>query len=62
MATERRIEQIALLYDEPDPPVLLAMAEEPATGMQALLQAIAADLPARVYAHLSPGLVAALEG
>ena len=57
-----RIEQLALLYGEPDPPVLLAMAEEPAASMRALMEAIAPDLPERVYAHLSPGTVEALRG
>ena len=51
------IAQIALLYDEPDPPVLLALAEPPDASMRDLLAGIAPDLPASVYAHLSPGLV-----
>ena len=55
-----RIEQIALLYGEPDPPVLLAFAEEPADGMTALLRSLVDDLPTQVYAHLSPGLLDAL--
>jgi ribosomal protein S18 acetylase RimI-like enzyme len=55
-----RLEQLALLYDEPDPPVLLALAEEPESGMRDLLRQIAEHLPSRVYAHLSPGLVEAL--
>lgn len=55
-----RIEQLALLYDEPDPPVLLALAEEPVDGMIDLLRAVADRLPAPLYAHLSPGLVGAL--
>jgi ribosomal protein S18 acetylase RimI-like enzyme len=55
------IEQIALLYGEPEPPVLLAFAEEPTTGMATLLRSIVPVLPARVYAHLSPGLVSSLE-
>jgi RimJ/RimL family protein N-acetyltransferase len=55
-----RVEQVALLYDEPDPPVLLALADEPATGMAALLRSLAGELPQAVYAHLSPGLVDAL--
>jgi predicted GNAT family acetyltransferase len=54
------IEQVALLYDEPDPPVLLALADAPERGMAELLQAIAPELPERVYAHLSPGLIDAL--
>jgi RimJ/RimL family protein N-acetyltransferase len=52
-----RVEQVALLYDEPDPPVLLALAEEPAAGMAALLRSLVETLPQAVYAHLSPGLV-----
>jgi ribosomal protein S18 acetylase RimI-like enzyme len=55
-----RIEQLALLYGEPDPPVLLAFAEEPATAMSLLLASIAPELPPRLYAHLSPGLLPAL--
>ncbi len=55
-----RLEQLALLYDEPDPPVLLAFAEEPGHGMVDLLRSVAADLPGRLYAHLSPTLVDAL--
>ena len=55
-----RLEQLALLYDEPDPPVLLAFAEEPGQGMVDLLRSVAADLPGRLYAHLSPTLVDAL--
>ena len=42
-----RVEQVALLYDEPDPPVLLAFAEEPARGMTALLGSLAGELPPR---------------
>jgi predicted GNAT family acetyltransferase len=55
-----RLEQLALVYDEPDPPVLLALAEEPERAMADLLETIATELPASVYAHLSPGLVDAL--
>jgi predicted GNAT family acetyltransferase len=52
-----RVEQVALLYDEPDPPVLLALAEEPASEMADLLLEAADRLPARVYAHVTPGLL-----
>lgn len=55
-----RIEQLALLYSEPEPPVLLAFAEEPSSSMSALLTSIAPDLPPRLYAHLTPGLLDAL--
>jgi ribosomal protein S18 acetylase RimI-like enzyme len=54
------IEQLALLYDEPDPPVLLALAEPPVTSMGPLLAGIEDVLPTSVYAHLTPGLVDAL--
>ena len=57
---EGEIAQILLLYDEPDPPVLLALAEPPERGMAELLAAVGDELPPRVYAHLSPGLVEAL--
>jgi predicted GNAT family acetyltransferase len=57
---DRRVEQLALVYDEPDPPVLLALAEEPEREMAELLRTIAAELPDEIYAHLSSGLVAAL--
>lgn len=62
-APDGELEQLALVYDETDPPVLLAFAEggEPGTmQMATLLQALAADLPPRLYAHLTPGLLAAL--
>jgi ribosomal protein S18 acetylase RimI-like enzyme len=53
----RGLEQLVLLYDEPDPPVLLALAEPPAEQMAALLGAVDHELPARLYAHLTPELV-----
>jgi RimJ/RimL family protein N-acetyltransferase len=52
-----RLEQVALLYVEPEPPVLLALAEEPEDTMAALLRAVAARIPRSVYAHLTPVLV-----
>lgn len=54
---EGRLEQVTLLYGEPDPPVLLALAEHPGEGMAELLRAIAPELPDVVYAHLSPELL-----
>ena len=56
-----RLAQVALLYDEPDPPVLLGLAEEPERGLAELLLAAAARLPARLYAHLTPSLVDAID-
>jgi predicted GNAT family acetyltransferase len=57
---EGQIEQLALLYDEPDPTVLLALAEPPEESATSFLRSLAAQLPTRLYAHLSPGLVPAL--
>lgn len=54
------LEQLVLLYGEPDPPVLLALAEPPGDRMADLLEAIAPELPRSVYAHLSPGFARAL--
>ena len=54
------LEQLVLLYDEPDPPVLLALAEPPVRSMRGLLAAIDAELPSSLYAHLSPGVVEGL--
>jgi ribosomal protein S18 acetylase RimI-like enzyme len=51
------LEQLVLLYDEPDPPVLLALAEPPAESMSALLATVEGDLPQSIYAHLTPGLL-----
>jgi ribosomal protein S18 acetylase RimI-like enzyme len=51
------LEQVALVYDEPDPPVLLALAEEPGDAMAELLLAVGERLPRTVYAHLSPSLL-----
>jgi RimJ/RimL family protein N-acetyltransferase len=53
--------QIALLYDEPEPPVLLGLAEQPEHELAELLLAAADVLPARLYAHLSPSLVEAID-
>lgn len=50
---------VALLYDGGDPPTLLALTRD-GDAASRLLSALRADLPARVYSHLSPGLVDAL--
>ncbi|WP_320068742.1 GNAT family N-acetyltransferase [Micromonospora sp. RTGN7] len=59
----RRGEQVALLYHAVVPPTLLAFAD--AAGrreLAALLAELAPVLPARLYAHLSPGLAPVLDG
>ncbi|MEV4657432.1 GNAT family N-acetyltransferase [Micromonospora sp. NPDC049301] len=59
----RRGEQVALLYHGVDPTTLLAFAAPADTeAVAALLAEVAPVLPARLYAHLSPGLADALAG
>ncbi|MEU1248173.1 GNAT family N-acetyltransferase [Micromonospora arida] len=59
----RRGEQVALLYHGVDPPTLLAFAAPADTAaLAALLADLAPTLPARLYAHLSPGLSDILAG
>ncbi|MFJ6150822.1 GNAT family N-acetyltransferase [Micromonospora profundi] len=59
----RRGEQVILLYHGVDPPTLVAFAAPAGrTELAALLTEAAPVLPARLYAHLSPGLAGALDG
>ena len=55
-----RLEQLVLIYDEPETPVVLALAEEPHASMAELLAAVAGELPSEVYAHVTAELVVAL--
>ena len=52
-----RLEQLVLLYTEPEVPVLIAIAEEPLDAMVDLLRAIADTLPPALYAHATPALL-----
>ncbi len=52
-----RGEAVALIYTASELPVLLALGD---AGHRELLAELRAELPARIYAHLSPGLVASL--
>ncbi|MEV1331433.1 GNAT family N-acetyltransferase [Micromonospora costi] len=57
----RRGDQVALLYHGVEPPTLLAFAAPAQAGeLAALLADLTPVLPGRLYAHLSPGLEAAL--
>ena len=56
-----RLAQVALVYDEPDPPVLLALAEHPVETMAELLVAAVDRLPPTLYAHVTPSLLADIE-
>ncbi|MEV0726501.1 GNAT family N-acetyltransferase [Micromonospora purpureochromogenes] len=59
----RRGDQVALLYHGVTPPVLLAFAApDGLPELAALLADLAPMLPARLYAHLSPGLEEVLGG
>lgn len=50
---ESGITQVALLYGEPEPPVLLAFAEPPQEEMASLVTSLLPGLPPRLYAHVS---------
>lgn len=55
----RRGDEVALLYHGVDPPTLLAFAAPERTGgLAGLLTELVPVLPARLWAHLSPGLAA----
>ncbi|MGC5051736.1 GNAT family N-acetyltransferase [Micromonospora sp. DT48] len=59
----RRGDAVALLYHGARPPTLVALAgPEGLAEVAALLGEVAPVLPARLWAHLSPGLDAALAG
>jgi len=51
------LSQLALLYTENEPPVLIALAEEPLPTMDLLLAELLPALPKQVYAHLTPSLL-----
>ena len=53
--------QVALLYTEPEPPVLLALADEPLGDMARLLEELLPDLPDGLYVHVSPSLLELFE-
>ncbi len=52
-----RLGQVALLYTQPDVPVLIAIAEEPNAGMAELMRALLPTLPSELYVHVSPPLL-----
>src|SRR3954447_21544054 len=55
--SDRQIEQITLLYGEPDVPVLIAIAEAPDASMASLIRELLPTLPAPLYVHVSPPLL-----
>ena len=54
------VREVALLYARGSPPVLHALTAGPPEGMRRLLAGMLPALPARLYAHLSPGCAEAL--
>ncbi len=50
------VHAIAMIYAGAELPVLLAMENADPTALRALLAGITADLPSRIYCHLTPGL------
>jgi len=61
LVLDGRLAQVALVYHEPDPPVLLALAEEPQETMAELLVTVADRLPPTLYAHVTPSLLADID-
>jgi ribosomal protein S18 acetylase RimI-like enzyme len=60
LTDDRELLAVALLYDGGDPPTLLALGRDDDGAVARLLASLREMLPARVYAHLSPGLAAEL--
>jgi ribosomal protein S18 acetylase RimI-like enzyme len=56
----RGVSQVTLLYTEPEPPVLLAIAEHPEDDMAALVSSLLPGLPPHLYAHVTPFLLETL--
>ncbi|MFN0155718.1 MAG: GNAT family N-acetyltransferase, partial [Gaiella sp.] len=54
-------EQVALLYSEPDVPVLLLLETEPEGSATPFADALMPVLPERIYAHVSPSLLRQFE-
>jgi ribosomal protein S18 acetylase RimI-like enzyme len=52
-----RLQELVLLYSEPQVPVLLAIAGKPLVPMEALLRAIRDELPRSLYVHATTALL-----
>jgi ribosomal protein S18 acetylase RimI-like enzyme len=55
------IQEVALLYNGFDPPILIALQNNSVEGMQSLITELSSKLPDNIYAHLTPGLREILE-
>lgn len=58
----RRIEDVVLLYTQPEVPVLIAIADSPWSSLERLLSDILDSLPDVLYVHASAPLVTTLAG
>ena len=58
--SDDQIKPICLLYAGVLPPVLLGLSEPDDPAMRFPFAAVGAELPDRLYAHLSPGMIEAL--
>lgn len=56
------VDAVVLLYRGLATPTVLALAHDDPAALRALLAAAAGDLPARFYAHLTPGVAVELAG
>ena len=56
----RRIENVVLLYTQPEVPVLLAIADTPRSSLPTLLSEIVCSLPSVLYTHASASLLGTL--
>lgn len=60
--SENNIEQIVLLYSGFDPPTFIALTDRKPELMKEFIEKVIPELPDKIYAHLSPGLIKAFGG
>lgn len=58
--SDGRLEQIVLLYSEPEVPVVIAIAEKPFEAMEDLLRMVLKTLPPTLYVHATASLLRVL--
>lgn len=58
----RRIDDVVLLYTQPEVPVLIAIADSPGSSLERLLNEILDSLPPVLYVHASASLLTTLAG
>lgn len=60
--SENNIEQIVLLYSGFDPPTFIALTDRKPELMKDFIEKVIPELPVKIYAHLSPGLIKVFGG